>query len=495
MTFDYKFENKKIAALGFAVEGESAVDFLLRQKADITVFDEKKEEDFEAEKLQKYKTVGVKFVFGPFGDLTSFDVIVRSPGVNPNIKSLEEARQKGIPVVTGIDIFLNISPAYVIGVTGTKGKGTTSTLIYEMLKKEKSEIYLGGNIGTPPLSFLDILTPQSTVVLELSSFQLFDVTKSPNIAVVLMVTSEHMDFHASEEEYAAAKGNILKFQKPGDGSAPRQSTSAVSGSTELTVEASVPNGSGQAGSPHSYAVINVDYENSRRMREAACVPVFEVSRKQTVSMGAYIKDGALIFVSQDGKKEKIINTGDVFIPGKHNLENIGAAVTVAKILGISNESITEVLKTFKGLKYRLQFVRDVNGVRYYNDSCGTRPESTIAAIRAFRNQKIIILGGSSKGSDFSELAKIISEEKTIKTIIGIGVEWPRIKEALRGAGVTQPEIIENCTSMGVIVETAASEARAGDVVILSPACASFDMFKDYKDRGNQFEEAVLKIKK
>ena len=474
MAFDYKFENKKVAALGFGVEGESAVDFLLKQKANITVFDEKKEEDFDTEKLKKYKTAGVEFIFGPFGDLVSFDVIVRSPGVNPNIKSLKEARREGILVVTGIDIFLNISPAYSIGVTGTKGKGTTSTLIYEMLKKAKSEVFLGGNIGTPPLSFLDELTPRSTVVLELSSFQLFDVTKSPNIAVVLMVTSEHMDFHASEEEYAMAKANILKFQKPGDGST--HSTS-----------------SGQVGSPLSYAVINVDYENSRHMKEAAHVAVFEVSRKQTVALGTYIEGSSLIFVGQNGKKEKIINTGDVFIPGGHNLENIGAAVAVAKIMGISNESITEVLKTFKGLKYRLQFVREVNGVRYYNDSFGTTPESTIAAIRAFKNPKIIILGGSSKGSDFSKLAKVISEEPTIKTIIGIGIEWPRIKEALRVAGVTSPEIIEDCTSMGVIVETAKSEAQAGDVVILSPACASFDMFKNYKDRGNQFEEAVLQI--
>lgn len=458
MAFDYKFENIKVAALGFAVEGESVVDFLLKQKADITVFDEKKEEDFEAEKLQKYRTAGVQFVFGPFGDLTSFDAIVRTPGVNPSIKSLEEARQKGIPVMTGIDIFLNISPAYSIGVTGTKGKGTTSTLIYDMLKKEKSEVFLGGNIGIPPLSFLDALTPKSTVVLELSSFQLFDVTKSPNITVVLMVTSEHMDFHASEEEYALAKANILKFQKSGD-----------------------------------FAVINIDYRNSRRMKEMARVPVFEVSKKDVVPLGTYIKDGAVIFVGEDGKKEKIINAGEIFIPGEHNLENVGAAVAVAKILGISNKSITEVLKTFKGLKYRLQFVREVNGVRYYNDSFGTTPESTIAAIRAFKNPKIIILGGSSKESDFSELAKVISEEKNIKTIIGIGIEWPRIKEALRVAGVSKPEIIEGCTSMRVIVETAASGVEVGDVVILSPACASFDMFKNYKDRGNQFEEAVLKL--
>lgn len=459
MAFDYKFEGKKVATLGFGVEGESTVDFLLKQKATTSVFDEKKEEDFEAEKLQKYRTAGVKFIFGPFGNLTSFDVVVRSPGVNPRVKSIKDAKDKNIPVTTGIDIFLNLSPAYVIGVTGTKGKGTTSTLIYEMLKKEKSEVFLGGNIGTPPLLFLDKLTPQSTVILELSSFQLFDVTKSPNIAVVLMVTSEHMDFHASETEYASAKANILKFQKAGDA-----------------------------------AVINADYENSRHIGETACAPVYWFSRQKTVSPGAYVENGAVFFENSGSRKEKIIETSEIFIPGGHNLENVCAAVAVAKIMGISNNSIAEVLRTFKGLKYRLQFVREVGGVRYYNDSFSTTPESAMAAVKAFQSAKILILGGSSKNSDFSELAKVISEDKMIKAIIGIGAEWPRIKEALRAAGAANFEIIEGCSSMGVIVETAASEAQTGDVVILSPACASFDMFKDYKDRGNQFEEAVLNLK-
>lgn len=473
MLFDYKFTGKKIAVLGFGVEGEAVVDFLSDKKCEIFVFDEKEERDFDAGKLQKYKEAGAQFVFGLFGDLTSFDAIIRSPGVNPNVAVLQSARQKNIPITTGIDIFLNIAPCQIIGVTGTKGKGTTSTLIYEMLKKsrrervgtpteaseEKSEIFLGGNIGTPPLSFLDQLTSQSMVVLELSSFQLFDVTKSPNIAVVLMVTSEHMDFHASEEEYALAKANILKFQKAGD-----------------------------------MAVINADYENSRRIGKAARAPVYWFSRQKTISPGAYVENGAVFFEDTGGTKEKIIETNEIFIPGGHNLENVCAAVAAAKITGISNGLIAEVLRTFKGLKYRLQFMREVGGVRYYNDSFSTTPESAMAAVKAFQAPKILILGGSSKNSDFSELAKVISEDKMIKAIIGIGAEWPRIKETLRAAGATNFEIIEGCSSMGVIVETAASEAQAGDVVILSPACASFDMFEDYKDRGNQFEEAVLNLK-
>src|SRR3989344_3609012 len=462
MTFYYKFKNKKVAVLGLGVEGEATVDFLLEEKAVVFVFEEKKEDDFNPAKLRKYKKTGVQFIFGPFGDLTSFDMIVRSPGVNPSIVNLEKARQKGIPVTTGIDIFLNITPGVTLGITGTKGKGTTSTLIYEMLKREKNEVFLGGNIGTPPLSFLKKLTPLSTVVLELSSFQLFDVNKRPNIAVVLMVTSEHMDFHASEEEYTLAKANILKFQKLGDA-----------------------------------AVINADYENSKRIGEIARVPVYWLSRKKRVSQGTYVENGAVFFVGLDGKKEKIIEASEIFIPGEHNLENVCAAVAAAKIAGISNASITNVLKIFKGLKYRLQFIREVKGVRYYNDSFGTTPESAIAAIRAFMGPKILILGGSNKNSDFKELARTISEDKMIRAIIGIGVEWPKIKqeikEALRLTGVLQPKIIEGCNSMQTIVVAAAKLAHTGNVVILSPACASFGMFKDYKDRGNQFDEAVLKL--
>jgi UDP-N-acetylmuramoylalanine--D-glutamate ligase len=252
-----------------------------------------------------------------------------------------------------------------------------------------------------------------------------------------------------------AKANILKFQRPSD-----------------------------------FAVINVDYENSLRIGKEARAQVFSISRKKRVSPGAYIEDGGVFFEDMRGKKEKIIETKEVFIPGAHNLENVCAAVVVSKLLNISAGAIAEVLKSFRGLTYRLQFIAEINGVRYYNDSFGTTPESAIAAVRAFGVPKVLILGGSIKGSDFSELAKVIAEEKNVKAIVGIGVEWPKIKEALKSAGALPSKILEGCTNMKDIIEAATNLAEAGDVVLLAPACASFDMFKNYKDRGKQFDEVV-----
>lgn len=457
--FDYKFAGNKVAVLGFGVEGESAIEFLLKEGAVVSVFDEKNEAEFDAVKVEAIKKMGVTFSFGSLGDLTRFDVVVRSPGIRLDKQSITLAKEKGALVTTIIDIFLHLSPAYTIGVTGTKGKGTTATLIYEMLKKEKKELFLGGNIGTPPLSFLDKLTSKSLVVLELSSFQLFDVTKSPNIAVVLMVTSEHMDFHASNEEYTSAKANIVKFQSGEDA-----------------------------------AIINVDYENSRGIGKLALARVFEISRERAVPRGTYIENGEVIFRGEQGKEERIIKTSEISLPGEHNLENVSAAVTVAKILNISTEAIAEVLKIFKGLKYRLQFVAKIQGVSYFNDSFSTTPESAIAAIKAFKNPEIIILGGSQKNSDFSELAEIVASATNIKAIIGIGVEWSRIKKALVTAGVTPAKFIDGGNSMTLIVAEVAKLAEAGDVVVLTPACASFDMFKNYKERGDKFDEAVLELK-
>jgi UDP-N-acetylmuramoylalanine--D-glutamate ligase len=296
------------------------------------------------------------------------------------------------------------------------------------------------------------------VVLELSSFQLIDLKKSPHIAVMLMITSEHLNWHSSIEEYIDAKRNILKGQTEKD-----------------------------------FAILNRDYPATNESDIHTSGKVFHVSReRQVAEEGCFVRDGK-IWSRIKGQEIEIIDTKDILLPGKHNWENVCAATMAAYLAGVSRENIAFVLKTFKGLEHRLELVATVNGVRYYDDSFSTTPETAIAAIEAFKEPEILILGGSSKNSDFSELGAVISKSKNIKAIIGIGVEWSRIKSEIRNPKSEIP-IIEGAKDMFTVVQAAHKLAVPGDVVLLTPACASFGMFKNYKERGEQFKAEVLKLK-
>ena len=469
-----KFEGKKIAILGFGVEGKSVIEFLHGSNALITIFDEKKREDFESNELEKLEQGGVEFVFGAFSSLLSFDIIFRSPGIKPSLPQLVEAKEKGIEVTSAIKVFFDLCPCPIVGVTGTKGKGTTSTLIYEMLKEEarladddesrrKFDAYLGGNIGTPPLEFLPKLTPDSKVVLELSSFQLIDLEKSPadakamagkpHVAVMLMTTSEHLDYHTDVYEYIDAKRNIFRYQTQND-----------------------------------FAIVNRDYPASNESDIHSNGKVYRVSREQDVDQGCYVKEDG-IYLKMDGEAVEILKTEEIALIGKHNLENVCAAVVASLCAGATMKSIIPVLKSFKGLEHRIEFVRLARGVKYFDDSFSTTPETAIAAIESFTEPKILILGGSSKNSDFTELGEIISKSDSVKAIIGIGTEWEKIKERIMNHE-SRIMVIENCKNMEEIVKKCAEIGEIGDVVLLSPACASFDMFRSYKDRGEQFKKEV-----
>ncbi|HXS15182.1 MAG TPA: UDP-N-acetylmuramoyl-L-alanine--D-glutamate ligase, partial [Candidatus Saccharimonadales bacterium] len=373
---------------------------------------------------------------------------VRSPGININKGYLKSFSGK---ITSPTKLFFDNTLSKIIGVTGTKGKGTTSSLTYEMLKKGGFDAYLGGNIGLPPISFLDTLSTQSIVVLELSSFQLADMQKSPQISVMLMVTSEHLDYHKNTAEYVDAKRNIVRFQTGDD-----------------------------------MAILNMDYTATMKSADKTSAQIAWVSRYKEVANGCFVRDNKVILRS-GGSETEVIDSAEILLPGAHNLENVCAAVMAAYSAGVSIPDIAFVLRTFKGLEHRLELVREVHGVRYYDDSFSTVPETAIAAISAFTQPEILILGGSSKNSDFTELGKIISSVGNIKAIIGIGIEWPKIKSQIQNP---QFAIIEGLTSMKEIVTKAYELAESGDVVLLSPACASFDMFANYKDRGNQFKEQV-----
>lgn len=459
------FQGKKIAILGLGLEGLSTAEFLRKFEPQLSFFDQKSEDTVEAKVLSRAEDLG-EVILGKdaFSKVSGFDLIVRSPGIKKNEQFLIEAQQKGATLTSQTKLFFDLCPAQIIGVTGTKGKGTTSTLIYEMLKKSGRDVYLGGNIGLPPLNFLEQLTETSVVVLELSSFQLHDLTKSPHIAVMLMVVPEHLDYHNDVSDYIDAKRNILRFQTKED-----------------------------------FAVINRDYPASHESDIYTDGQVFQVTRERsTAEQGTFIKDGA-IWMTMRGSEWKITDIDKIALPGKHNVENAAAAAMAATLAGASKADIYDVLTTFQGLPHRLELVREVNGVKYYDDSFSTTPETAIAAIEAFTEPEILILGGSSKNSDFSELGQAISKAQNITTIIGIGVEWPKIKEAIEAAisdaDDDKPKAVylEGAKDMHTVVQAASKVAQPGDVVILSPACASFDMFKNYKERGDAFKGEVANL--
>ena len=427
-----QFKDKKIAVVGAGIEGQSCEKFFKKHGAIVEIRDQKQGTDY-------------------LEDLNRFDLVVRSPGVKLDLL-FHVSKEK---ITSQTKLFMDLTPCEVIGVTGTKGKGTTSSLIYEMLKKQGFDAYLGGNIGFPPLDLLEKLTPESKAVLEFSSFQLIDLDKSPHIAVMLMITSEHLNWHKDVHEYITAKRNILAHQKAED-----------------------------------IAIVNRDYPAANESDVHTDGKVYYVSRERQVLGDGSFVDGQNILIRNKGNDLEVVKTSEILLPGKHNFENVCAASMAAYLAGVSLTNIREVLRQFKGLEHRLELVDTINGVKYYDDSFSTTPETAIAAIEAFEAPEILILGGSSKDSDFTELGAIISRKENIKAIIGIGVEWERIKAAIP---LQDFIIIEGADSMQKIVIAASKLGLPGDVVLLSPACASFDMFKNYKDRGNQFKEEVRKI--
>jgi len=456
-----QFQNKKIAVVGEGLEGKSSAEFFKKQGAMVEIRD--KNSHFAKASRSKQGENYLK-------NLEKFDLIVRSPGVKLSDIIIHNSEFILPKVTSQTKLFFDLCPAPIIGVTGTKGKGTTSSLIYEMLKKDDRDVYLGGNIGVPPFEFLSKINGGSWVVLELSSFQLQDLTKSPastrngssmrgwpHIAVVLMITCEHLDYHKNVYEYIEAKRNIVKHQTESD-----------------------------------FAIINRDYIASNESDIHTKAKVYFVSREREIEEGCFARNGKII-LRLHSNDIQIINTKELLLRGEHNLENVCAAVMAGYLAGVPTEKIKEVLKEFKGLEHRLELVDKINDVEYYNDSFSTTPETAIAAIQAFKNPEILVLGGSSKNSDFTELGQIIGSKDNIKAIIGIGVEWSSIKEGIKNHE-SRIMVIEGAEDMKTIVTAASKLAVAGDIVLLSPACASFGMFQNYKDRGNQFKEEVKKLK-
>ncbi len=451
--------NDKIAVLGIGTEGKDVVNYLLqRNYKNITVFDKKYKKDLDLENINSSK---ISFITGPDylkKGLINYKTIFRSPGVYRYLPEIIEAESMGSVITSNIKLFFEKHKGVTIGVTGTKGKGTTSTLIYKILRQKSRNVYLAGNIGNPPLELLNNLNEKSIVVLELSSFQLIDLTKSPNISVVLNITTDHMDWHRDQNEYLDAKKNIVRFQDKNDSK-----------------------------------VLNNDYASSKAFKLLSASNNLYISKYDKVK-GVYVKDG-IIYANISDENIKIGETKNLLLRGVHNWENVCAAICASLLAGASVENARKAVFSFKGLEHRLELVAKVSGVEYYNDSFSTNPQTTSAAVDSFSEPITLILGGYDKGLDFEGMVKNICCKINIPSVVLIGDVSAKLIRLLKTYKFRGEIYRLNKSKMESVVKKCADVSQKGGVVLLSPACASFDMFKNYKDRGDQFKKAVYDLMK
>ncbi len=455
-------KHKKIAVLGFGVEGRAVAKYLRESGISFDVLD-------KSAKLQKPPELAdCDFILGAgyLSRLKNYDIIFRSPGISVNLPEIADAKKSGVIVSSQIKYFFENCPAKIIGVTGTKGKGTTSTLIYNILNAQGFNCHLGGNVGADVISLVGNLSPSDWVVLELSSFQLQDLEQSPHIAVVLMVEAEHLDVHKDEREYVEAKSSITKFQSEND-----------------------------------FAVINVDFRNSAVIGAGGKAQKFYIQTLNAEDAGKplKIKNGifadqgkAEIYAVRDGHLSEYFALRYLTIRGFHMVQNVCAAIMAAELAGARDEIIKQEISNFKGLEHRMELVAEIGGAKYYNDSIGTTPQACIAAVKAFEEPTIAICGGFDKKADYEQLGADLGKLKNLKAAVLIGAIAPRLANSLEQSGF-RGKILSGASSMKEAVEQARGMAEPGDTVILAPGTSSFDMFKDYKDRGEQFKASVRNL--
>ena len=451
--FNNFLDEKQVAIIGMGVSNIPLLDYFYDKNAKVTVFSTNALSDEIMAKINKYR-YEVELGEDNLSRLKGFDIIFRSPSALPTKHEFQSAVKKGAILTSEIEMVLKLAPCKIIGVTGTEGKTTTTSLIYEICKKAGYNCFLGGNIGKPIFTKINQMKPEDIVILELSSFQLMGMTVSPNIAVVTNIFPDHLNVHKSYEEYQDAKKSIFRNQ------------------TEEGI-----------------VILNKDNEITEKFAdEVKGKTIFFSSTKKLKNGYVYDREDGFIKKCTDGKCEKILNKNDIKLRGVHNYENICSALAATETVA-SKEAQIEAVKNFKGVEHRLEFVREIDGVKYYNDSIGTSPASTIAGLNAFDENIILLAGGSDKGLDYKEIGEVIA--KKVGTLILTGPTAQKIEEATKQALSEEKSIeIIHTNNLEESVKVAKEKARNGDIVLLSPASASFDAFKNFEERGNYFKTLV-----
>ncbi len=453
MNFDAYFtslKNKKIVVLGLGVSNRPLVKLLLRYGCTVTGCDRTPREKLDAEVLE-LEQLGCTLKVGDtyLEDLTA-DIVFRTPGMHPENPALVELREKGAQVTSEMEVFFQLCPCKTVAVTGSDGKTTTTTLIAEMLKAAGKTVWLGGNIGTPLLPICDQMKQADFAVVELSSFQLMDMTHSANVAVVTNLAPNHLDVHKDMDEYVEAKKNIFKFQSQAD-----------------TLILNADNG------------ITASFTGNGKTRW--------FSRLGKTDNGICM-DGDLLI--RDG--QTVMDAKDILLPGVHNIENYMAAILAVEGL-VEDDVIRQVAKTFGGVEHRIELVRIKDGVRYYNDSIASSPSRTIAGLRSFPEKVLLIAGGYDKNIPFDVLGPEVLEH--VKTVFLNGATAAKIRAAIENApgyAPGNPELVD-CADFTDAVKKAAAAAKDGDVVLMSPACAAFDQFKNFMERGKYYKKLIVEL--
>lgn len=450
------FEGKKVLVCGMARSGVSAAQCLYELGARVTISDSKAEEKL-AEALQPLEGMDIRRCLGDQAqpaDLESYDLAVTSPGIPMQAPILRAVQAAGVPLIGELELGAQVSRAPLYAVTGTNGKTTTTTLIGEIFRNLGKTTYVVGNIGYPFTACALQCGEEDVAVAEVSSFQLETIsTFHPHIAVMCNITEDHLNRHGTMEEYIRVKERIFENMGQGD-----------------------------------YAVLNLDDPIVRGMAERIpCTPAF-FSRRQEVETGAYLEGEEVVF-SLNGHKKRVLRADEIRIPGEHNLENALAATALAMLAGVPAPVVRHTLKTFPGVEHRIETVRTVEGVTYINDSKGTNVDASIRAVRAMKAPTVLLAGGYDKHTDFLPLAREILASK-IHTVVVLGDTAEQIERALRAVGF---ESILHAKTFEEAVLLARSCAKEGENVLLSPACASFDMFQDYEERGRVFKEIVSRL--
>ncbi|MBS2968877.1 UDP-N-acetylmuramoyl-L-alanine--D-glutamate ligase [Metabacillus sp. KIGAM252] len=444
------YQKKRVLVLGLAKSGLAAAKLLHKLGAEVTVNDMKPFKENEA--AQELNELGMHVVCGSHPETLiegrNIELIVKNPGIPYSNPILLQAADLGIPVITEVELAYEISEADILGITGSNGKTTTTTLVYEMLKKDGKNPLIAGNIGTVACEVAEKAKAGQVIVMELSSFQLQGTASfKPSAAVILNLFDAHLDYHGTRDAYAMAKGKIYENLTPSD-----------------------------------TAVINADDQEVCRLSEETSGTRLYFSVKRKLEHGAFIYEDAIWY-----NEERIIAVNEVVLPGKHNLENILAAISLVKTRGCSNEAICSVLTSFSGVVHRLQFVRTLNARKFYNDSKATNILATSKALEAFEQPVILLAGGLDRGNEFDELKPAMTN---VKALISFGETAPKLEKTCRELGI---EVIKRVDNVEQAAGAAYDLSEAGDVILLSPACASWDQYKTFEQRGDMFVSAVHKL--
>jgi len=449
-----ELKNKRVLVVGLGKSGLAAARFLKSKGAKVTVSDAR-----PATVIAELPTLldeGISVEAGSHGLLTfrRQDLIVVSPGVPADVPELKQVRAMGMRIIGELELGVAFLEGNVVAITGSNGKTTTTTLVGEILKASGRPTLVGGNIGTPVTEMVAASTKETWSVLEVSSFQLETVeTFKPKIALVLNITPDHLDRHGSFEAYAAAKARITEFQTADD-----------------------------------FLVLNAEDVNTQLVAAKTKAQIYWFSAKRQIKQGAFVHGESILFTAREGgKPEPVMPVAEIPLAGAHNVENVLAAVCAARLAGVDAEIIRAAVRAFKAVEHRLEFVRELGGVRYFNDSKATNVDATVKAVESFAGGIHLILGGKDKDSNYAVMGPLLRER--VKTVITIGSAAEKIEREL--AGVVK---IEAAETMQRAVALAHEQASAGDTVLLAPACASFDQFENYEHRGRVFKELVMALR-